>query len=565
MSKTLIHGGTVLVCDGVTAAQEAIVLDDGRVAGVGTEVDMRAVAGSGADSVDVQGATVMPGFIDSHSHLVHFGAWDAGLVDITDVRDHDDIVARVKARAEQLPAGQWIFLSCVGEPYYFVRRSYRDLVEGELPDRYVLDRATDRHPVCLIPPGPRVPDAAAFNSVALQALGITHLLPERVCDVWIDKDEHGTPTGLCYGSVTQVYNYDPFWLQVLKNLPPPPDSLWEFGIRFEEPRRLQRGVTSGYEGHCMDFANIAAYQSVRAAGELKMRCYATYDLCNPLDPYYRPTREQLIADMQRMQSMTDLDDDMLKINGVCVGRSGPCWPGLMRTRAPYRDPYGRLTTGRLLQPKWVEEEAVKFCVENDLRLNLVLAVPLDYEDFYDSVEPHLEQYNRKERDWIIQHAIIIRDSDIRRLGAMGCRFTSSKGFGWGKGEMYAERIGKHIWKDLVPFKRYMDADVPVSGCCDWGPASIFKQIQIAETCELAGSGHCLSQHAITREQALLMWTRDAARVIVWDGVGTLQAGNHADLIVVDQNPLTCDIEALPDTKVVRTMVGGATAYDGGQL
>ena len=219
----------------------------------------------------------------------------------------------------------------------------------------------------------------------------------------------------------------------------------------------------------------------------------------------------------------------------------------------------------MLQPKWIEEEAIKFCVENDLRLNLVLAVPLDYEDFYDSVAPHLEQYNRKQRDWIIQHAIIIRDSDIKRLGAMGCRFTSSKGFAWGKGDMYAERIGEHIWNDLVPFKRYMDAGVPVSGCCDWGPSNIFEQIQIAVTCELCGSGHRLTQHAISREQALLMWTRDAARVIGWEGVGTLETGHHADLIVVDQNPLTCDIDALPNTKVMRTMVGGEIAYDGGQL
>jgi predicted amidohydrolase YtcJ len=62
-----------------------------------------------------------------------------------------------------------------------------------------------------------------------------------------------------------------------------------------------------------------------------------------------------------------------------------------------------------------------------------------------------------------------------------------------------------------------------------------------------------------------MWTRDAARVLGWEGVGTLRPGSHADLIVVDRNPLTCDIDSLPKTQVLRTLLAGRTVFDSGEL
>ena len=62
-----------------------------------------------------------------------------------------------------------------------------------------------------------------------------------------------------------------------------------------------------------------------------------------------------------------------------------------------------------------------------------------------------------------------------------------------------------------------------------------------------------------------MWTGDAARALGWPGVGTLAPGSHADLIVVDQDPLTCPLADLPRTRVLRTVVGGRTVWDAGAL
>lgn len=63
----------------------------------------------------------------------------------------------------------------------------------------------------------------------------------------------------------------------------------------------------------------------------------------------------------------------------------------------------------------------------------------------------------------------------------------------------------------------------------------------------------------------MMWTRDAATVLNWQGVGTLTVGNHADLTIVDRDPLNCDLEDLPATKVLRTLLSGKTVFDNGSL
>src|SRR5574342_101424 len=99
MATTLYARGRVLPCDAVVPPAEAVVVRDGRVAAVGTSDDMARLAGAGAERVDLHGATVMPGLIDTHPHLLHFGAMAEPLVDLADARSHDDVVARIRERA----------------------------------------------------------------------------------------------------------------------------------------------------------------------------------------------------------------------------------------------------------------------------------------------------------------------------------------------------------------------------------------------------------------------------------------------------------------------------------
>lgn len=81
------------------------------------------------------------------------------------------------------------------------------------------------------------------------------------------------------------------------------------------------------------------------------------------------------------------------------------------------------------------------------------------------------------------------------------------------------------------------------------------------------SGRCLDQpeNVLTRQQAMDGWTVNNARLMHWDGIGALAAGDEADFAVVDRNPLTCNIADLPATKVLKTVLGGQDVFDIGVL
>jgi len=566
-AKVLITGGPVLPLDGVTPPQEAILLEGDRILGIGTKKEMSSLAGPKAHRIDVAGATVMPGLVDTHPHVMHMTARYIGIVDIRDARCHDDIVDRIRAQAAVTPAGQWIITTPVGEPDYFIRRSYRDLAEGRLPDRSVLDKATDKHPVFIPAWAPRTPNICAFNSAGLAAVGIYSITPDRVCDVWIDKDENGRPTGILRGSVNNYYNFDPFWLQIQSKLPPPPSEIWLEGARKGMAEWNNLGATSVYEGHCMTLEQIEAYKTLRAGNQLTCRVLATLELVNTFTHPEPPDEKELLNMLNLGKSLTDVSDDLLRVNGVTLCICGPCWPGFFRTYEPFKDPYGNETLGRLFAPAWSLGQSIKFCLENDLRLNILQGNYYDHDMFFHAIEPYVGKYDLKERGWIVQHNLLISESQARRYAELGLLYTTSMSFSFGKGDMYGDRIGKHVWKDLIPLRRLLDAGLVVGCGCDWGPRNIFKQIQLAETHEFAGSGHrnLLPGQPVTREEALLMWTRDAASVLGWPGIGTLTPGNFADVIIVDRNPLTCDLDALPDTQVLRTFLSGAVVYDSGAL
>ena len=140
-------------------------------------------------------------------------------------------------------------------------------------------------------------------------------------------------------------------------------------------------------------------------------------------------------------------------------------------------------------------------------------------------------------------------------------------FSCAKGDLFEKRIGAHVWNDLIPLKRLLDAGLTVAAGSDWGPKNIFEHIALAKTHEFWGSGRRNDGPAqkVSREQAVRMWTCDAARALGWEGVGSLAAGQPRRPVIVDRDTLTCPTEDLAATRVLRTVFGGDVVYDSGGL
>ena len=114
-----------------------------------------------------------------------------------------------------------------------------------------------------------------------------------------------------------------------------------------------------------------------------------------------------------------------------------------------------------------------------------------------------------------------------------------------------ERFGEHLLEHPVPLRRLLDAGLHVGCGTDWGPKNVFEHLALAVEPRYCASGERAPQPGISRSEALAMWTRDAAHVLRWERIGSLVPGYHADLIVVDRNPLECPIEDLPAHKCLR--------------
>ena len=567
-TEVVYIGGEVLTgSSGETS--EAILVRDGRIAAIGTETDVLQAAGSAAERQDLDGATVIPGLVDTHPHLLHFAAFKAPLVDIGGARSHADIVDAIRRKAADTPKGEWIMTTPVGEPHYFHRRSYRNLEEGVLPDRRVLDTAAPDHPVIIQAWSPVLPNACAMNSAALARVGIDRQTPDQVSHVWIEKDPAGEPTGILSGAVTNYYNFDPFFLKLLERMPPliQPDLV--------PPAFMQAmaaysafGITTIYEGHAMDFPLVEAYQGMRAMNLLDLRVQVAPELQPGALPGDTPASiAELDATLKTALAMRTLEDDWLRIDGITACVYGPCYSGNLAWNKGYVDPWGQPTTGN----RSISEEnlryAYEFCAERGLRLNLCAVSPDEHEEHL-ALTAEVMQRNQLDRlNWILQHGYMIRKDQAKRYADLGFDMTVSMSFTFGKGDILNERIGPETLPLLNPLRDIFDSGMTAAASMDWGPTNPFEQMRLALTHEMYPSGRSNAGpgQVISRAEALQMWTANGAKVLNWEGIGALAAGNHADLAILDRNPITCDLDALPSTKVLRTHVAGRVVHDSGDL
>lgn len=567
--RTLIHGGEVLTQNDRREIHEALVLEGDTIVATGTLQDMKEVAGPSARQIDLDGACVMPGLIDNHPHFLHFGSFDVACVKLYDARDHDDIRARIRERAAITPRGEWIIATPVGEPHYFIRRNWRDLEEGRLPNRYELDAAAPDHPVWIQAYAPSLPNVCAMNSKALQVLGFTRDLPNYVDDVFIEKDSHGELTGIFSGYVTNYYNHSRFWMgRVLAQVMRPTDDMWYYGGLAGQVTAAQRGVTAAYEGHAMEPQHIAGYQRARNEGSLTMRVLTALDAAPvAFDFGAGLTDEGIRARFALASSLTQTHDPLFRVNGLSVGTGGPGFTGHMPTDRVYTDPFGRPTTGVSHIPAHIEREAIEYSLRNGLRLNMMPTSGRNHRRFLENLEPFLKEFDVTTREWIMQHNIFIDDASIKRYAELKFHLTGTASFCFGKGDVYRERFGQAALSELSPFGKTFASGANVGLGSDWGPASVFEHLALIQTGEFAGSGHRHDGpgYTINRQQALDGWTVNNAKLMQWEGIGALKAGYKADLTIVDRNPLTCALDDLPATEVLRTVLGGRDVFDTGAV
>ena len=184
--STLFVGGRVRSLERPGGADEAIAVEDDKILFVGSDDNARSIM-PGAQIVDLDGATVLPAFTDSHTHFKRASAFLSLHIDFESVepRNIADVTRAVGARASVEPAGQWI----QGDGLEPTR-----IEELRFPTRQDLDRVSADNPVVLRSVGRHV---VAANSLALHHAGIDHSTPDPNGGR-IERDDAGDPTGVLH-------------------------------------------------------------------------------------------------------------------------------------------------------------------------------------------------------------------------------------------------------------------------------------------------------------------------------------------------------------------------------
>jgi predicted amidohydrolase YtcJ len=502
-----------------------------------------------------------PGLVDTHPHMLHWSWTTAMQVPLWDCRNHAEIVAAIRAEAGKTPDGEVILCSPVGEPHFFHKRSYRDLEEAVLPDRHVLDEATSRHPVVITAWAPVRPAMMAANSRGLELLGVTADSADRIENVWIEKDPAGEPTGRLTGSVITYYGYDAYGDELMNRLVPH----FKFDVLLPSVRdgieRYKRlGITAVYENHMLEDEMLEVYRQLRRDDDLAMRVVTSQEAEAYGFAWASQPREE--ADfrerLERAASKLELDDDLLRFNGVTVAWDGYCYGGTMMMREPYLDVYGKLTHGHRHISLERAEHLMRFCAERGMRLNILAMGLKAHDEVLELLERLDPEIDVAAQNWVLCHATTIENEQIDRFKALGFAHTTSMAFGCGEGDLMCRTMGRHVLENLHPLRHFLDVEMPVGAGTDWGPLSPWAQVQLSLTHELMESGYRNQgpNQRISRLEALAIFTSDAAKVLQWSGIGSIVPGNFADLTIVDRDPVECDVETLHETQVLQTIFNG---------
>ena len=230
------------------ATQSHLALGGGKVLAVGG-ADVLRLKGPRTRTVNLRGASVLPGFNDAHAHVVYHGLTRFG-ADLGGARDIAEILTRLRAHGRTLRRGEWQ-----------QGMGYRvgELREARPPRREELDRATGRRPAFIDERGGH---ARIANSAALEAAGIG---PDSKDPKGgrIGRDLDGTPNGLLLESA----------MRLVADVQPPPDLRRRMqGVLRAQQLLLSRGITSVGAAVNRGFADdLGAYQRLADDGRLKMR------------------------------------------------------------------------------------------------------------------------------------------------------------------------------------------------------------------------------------------------------------------------------------------------------
>jgi len=524
-----IVNATIWTADPARATVQAIAVAGDRIAAVGTNDEIRAVAGA-AETIDAQGQFVVPGFIDSHVHFLDGGSRLAS-VQLRDAKTREEFVARIGAFAKTVPAGTWIS----GGDWD------HQLWGGDLPRRDWVDAVTPDHPVWVN----RLDGHMALaNSAALKAVGLTRAVPELKGGAII-RDAKGELTGLLKDNAMDL---------VEAKRPPPTAAMTDRALDAAMTFVAEQGVTSVQ--HMGTWEELEVFTRAWKAGTLRTRIYDAV----PLATWQR------LADTVRAKTYgpEGRGDTWLRIGNLKGFVDGSLGSHTAAFDAPFTDaPMDRgffVNTPEDLYAWTAGADAAGLQVSVHAIGDRAIKTQLD---IYERVA---REHGPRERRFRIEHAQHIAPADLPRFAALGVIASMQPYHAIDDGRWAEKVIGPARIQTTYAFRALLDAKAVLAFGSDWfvAPPTPLEGIYAAATRRTLDDRNpdgWVPAQKIAVEEALWAYTRGAAYAAFEEREkGMLQPGMLADLTMMNTDLRAIPAAEIRAARVTRTIVGGKTVY-----
>ncbi len=521
--ETVLVNGNVITLNPLNPNAGAIAISDEKIIGVGSDEEILSVADENAKVIDLDGRTVLPGFADSHVHLIEYGLVLSSVVlDVREARSIDEIKRMVRKKAIGQPKGSWI----VGHGW-----DTTILAEGRPPNRWDLDEAAPNNPVMITDMGGHL---CSVNSLALKLANIGKDT-ELPLGGKIDKDtDTGEPTGVLREAATvqveELITYEDEDLIV--------------GLRHALDEAVGHGLTSI---HCIVQTpqHIRVFQKVLMRDELPLRVYLMIS-------------SSLLPHLLSLGLHAGFGNPKLKIGAIKVMLDGSIEGRTAALTHPYEgepDNFGI---------PWLNEEKLYDLVGKAHKAGFQLAIHAIGDRaihmVLDSIERILKEEPRADHRHRIEHASLLDDDSINRLRKLGMITSVQPIFIDPHIDWMLEPLGHKRATELGErYRSLLDAGVKVAAGSDC-PADSTMSPLLGVQSAVSRYGFALAERITVRE-AISLYTINAAYACFEEkSRGSIEVGKLADLVVLSDDPLAIPPDRIRDIKVDMTIADGKIVY-----
>jgi predicted amidohydrolase YtcJ len=517
---------------------EAVAIRGDKIVAVGSLPEIVKVASAKAERIDLGGKSLFPGFIDSHSHSID-GGLELIAADASEKVNTLDQLAPFVEDAKKTGKGmRGDILEVLGMPLEFW--SHCDALNAEFSTgayekQSVLLRGMDGH-------------TAWANHALLQRAGITSDFLKKLSAgerSYYGMDKDFQPNGFLVDAGTE---------KIEPLLPPPTtDDLLTAG-RAALQYNYGLGITAWLDPLASDYV-LRAYKLLADRGELTSQVVAFPQV------FAKDPLAELAAVQKTREAYKNVPN--LYVSGIKVFADGVAeYPSqTAHLSKPYKN------TGRdgdlLFDPKKFAE----LCVAADKQGLIVHVHAIGdraVKEALDGIAAARRANGNSGLPHTLTHEQFVLPEDFPRFRELGV--VSALQLFWADASLDTIEILKpyldpDIYKWQYPARSILDNGGIISGASDWpvSTANVFRAIYQAET-RRGPEGVLDPSQAMPREAMFYAYTRNSARAMNLDSIGTIAPGKRADLVLLDRDVLTISPEDMRDTKALWTMVGGKIVY-----